>query len=257
MSQPTLSDPIVLQEYFVYNRNMDTITKGGNIAVVAELIGDPSRAIMLNALMTGRSLPAGELAYRAGITPQTASAHLAKLVEGGLLTPTAHGRHRYYALANAEVAHALEALTLIAPPLKVRSLRDSLVTEQLRCARTCYDHLAGRLGVDLTQALVRCGVLRLEEQERRYCVTAEGISFLQDVGIDFASVQRQRRILARPCLDWSERRYHLAGALGAALAERLFCLVWIERGTVERSVKLTARGRQELRRLFGHDFRPE
>lgn len=233
---------------------MNTILKDVNIAAVAELIGDPSRAAMLNALLGKQALPASELASCAGISPQTASTHLAKLVEGGLLTLTSQGRHRYYALARAEVAHALEALAVIAPPAKVRSLRESLVTEQLYFARTCYDHLAGKLGVTLTQTLQDAGMLSCEEQERRYDLTARGRDFFSDLGIELEKLQRQRRAFALACLDWSERRYHLAGALGAALAERFFQLAWIERRASGRAVQLTEVGQQGLKRVFGDRF---
>src|SRR5579859_7731117 len=132
-----------------------------NIAAVAELIADRSRAAMLDALSGGQALPAGELTYRARITPQTASTHLAKLVEGGLITLTTQGRHRYYTLAGPEVAHMLEILSTFAPPAPVRSLREAVVAEHLRLARMCYDHLAGKLGVELTQALVDTSMLTL------------------------------------------------------------------------------------------------
>jgi DNA-binding transcriptional ArsR family regulator len=226
-----------------------------DIAAVAELIGDSSRAAMLNALADKQVLPAGELAHRAGISPQTASTHLAKLVEGGLLVLTMQGRHRYYALANAEVAHALEALAVIAPPAKVRSLRDAIVTEQVYIARTCYDHLAGKLGVRLTQALQDAEVLQLEEQNQRYHLTEKGICFLVEFGIDLENLRRLRRAFALPCLDWSERRYHLAGALGAALMDRLFQLRWIERRMGGRAVLLTESGQEGITRALGDYFR--
>ncbi len=209
---------------------------------------------MLDALSGKHSLPAGELARRAAITPQTASAHLGKLVDGGLLVLIREGRHRYYQLASAEVAHALEALSVIAPPAKVYSLRESLAAERLRFARTCYDHLAGKLGVQLTQILQDTGVLHLEEQERSCRVTEEGERFLTEFGIDLESLRGLRRAFALPCLDWSERRYHLAGALGAAFAERLFLLGWIERQSASRAVRLTESGQSGFTETFGEHF---
>lgn len=246
--------PIVTPEYFDYNRSMNEIPKDADIAAIAELIGDPSRAVMLNALVDNQALPAGELAYRAGISPQTASTHLARLVEGGLLVLNTQGRHRYYALANAEVAHALEALAVIAPPAKVRSLKDAIVAEQVHIARTCYDHLAGKLGVRLTQALQDAGLLQLEEQDHRYCLTEAGTRFMTEFGIDLEKLRKLRRAFAIPCLDWSERRYHLAGALGAAFLERVFQLGWIERCAGGRAVRLTESGREGLTKVLGNYF---
>lgn len=242
---------IVTREYFGYNRSMNDRPKDVNIAIVAELIGDPSRAAMLDALFDKQVLSAGELAYRANISPQTASTHLAKLVEGGLLILTTQGRHHYYTLASVEVAHALEALAVIAPLAKVRSLREGLLAEHLHFARTCYDHLAGRLGVELTEALQDVQVLQIEEQKRCYQITEKGTFFLTQFGIDLEQLRRQRRAFAYPCLDWSEHRYHLAGALGAAFSERLFQLSWIERGSSNRAVRLTLRGQEELKNIFG------
>lgn len=229
---------------------MNDIARDVDIAAVAALIGDPSRAKMLDALMGKQALLAGELAAHAGISPQTASTHLAKLVEGGLLVLTQQGRHRYYALASGEVAHVLEALAVIAPATKVRSLRESLVTEQLYIARTCYDHLAGKLGVAITQALQDLGIVQHEEQERCYYVTEQGRIFLEQFGIELAVLRRSRRAFALACLDWSERRYHLAGALGAALLERLFQLGWIERRASGRAIRLTEDGEEGLAKTF-------
>ena len=234
---------------------MNDIPKDVDIAVVAELIADPSRAKILEALADKQVLPAGVLAERAGISAQTASTHLAKLVQGGLLALTTQGRHRYYALASAEVAHALEALAVIAPPAKVHSLREAIVAEQIHLARTCYDHLAGKLGVGLTQALLDAGMLRLEEQNRRYRLTEKGTCFLAGFGIDLENLCRLRRAFALPCLDWSERRYHLAGALGAALLDRLFQLGWVQRRTEGgRAVLLTEGGQAGLTRALGGHF---
>jgi DNA-binding transcriptional ArsR family regulator len=233
---------------------MNDIARNVNIAAVAELISDPSRAAMLDALMGKQALPAGELARKAGIAPQTASTHLSKLVDGGLLLLIRQGRHRYYQLANTDVARALEALATIAPPAHAHSLRESIVAEQLRCARTCYDHLAGKLGVQLAQTLHDRDILQFEEQDRKYRVTEEGTRFLTQFGIDLEQLQGLRRAFALPCLDWSERRYHLAGALGAAFAERFFQLGWIEKLPKSRAVRLTENGRAGLVETFGEHF---
>ena len=229
---------------------------GGNIVnstpdlvSVAALIGDPSRAMILVRLLGGRAVPASELAAAAKITPQTASAHLSKLVNGGLLTVESHGRHRYYRLANEGVAHALETLNAIAPGRPLRSLRESDESRRLRFARTCYDHLAGEVGVAVTDQLLEQGALR--PQGRDYELTATGDEVFARLGIRVSDLVGERRQFARQCLDWSERRYHLAGALGAALLARLTDLDWIERVGGSRAVRVTARGREGLQVQLG------
>lgn len=220
-----------------------------DLSVVAGLIGDPSRAAILTALLGGEALPAGELAYRAQVSPQTASAHLSRLVDGGLLTVTTTGRHRYYRLKNADVARVLEALAVISAPPKVRSRRDSAELEALRAARTCYDHLAGQLGVAIARALLDRGLLTQEDDA--YRVTDSGLTWLAALGVTGADLHRGRRKLAAPCLDWSERRDHVGGALGAALASRLMALGWVERVPHSRAVRLTDAGRAGLQRELG------
>jgi DNA-binding transcriptional ArsR family regulator len=224
-----------------------------NIAAVAVLMSEPPRAAMLAALADGRALPAGELAYRAQVTAQTASTHLSKLVEGGLLVVEAHGRHRYYKLAHHRVAEALEALAVLAPPHRIRSLRASLEAERLRFARTCYDHLAGSLGVQLTQRLVEMQVLTITEQTSE--VTQEGMTFLIQFGVNVGQVRQQHRAFTRLCLDWSERRSHLAGSVGAALAQRLLELEWIRRIPKNRAVLVTECGQEGLLKHFGLNMR--
>jgi DNA-binding transcriptional ArsR family regulator len=223
-----------------------------DITRVAALIGDQTRAAILHALLDGRALPAGELAYIARVSPQTASAHLAKLVDGNLLAMETQGRHRYYRLASPQVAHALEVLSTLSPPVQVRSLRQSQQLQEVRLARTCYDHLAGKLGVELTQQLVQRGFL--VEAERDYTITADGASWLKSFGIDPQAVKQKRRAFARQCLDWSERRHHLAGTLGAAITTRLFELGWIARVPASRAVRITETGREKLAEQFGIDL---
>lgn len=223
-----------------------------NIVEVAFLIGDESRACMLMCLLSGKALPASELARAARITPQTASSHLAKMVEGGLLVHEAHGRHRYYRLANAEVGHALEALNAIAPLRPVRSLRDSDHSKALHFARMCYDHIAGELGVTLTNRMVELGMV--DEEDRDFVITIEGRQWFGKFGIDVGILQRGRRHFARQCLDWSERRYHMAGALGAAVTNRLFERGWIERIPGGRAVSVTDIGFERLAREWGVTF---
>jgi DNA-binding transcriptional ArsR family regulator len=183
---------------------------------------------MLEALAGGEALPAGELASRAGVRPATATAHLRRLVDGGLVRVRAQGRHRYHELAGPDVATALEALAHIAPPVAVRSLRAHTAAHGLAEARTCYDHLAGRRGVELRDRLLAVGALR-QVAERDHELTCHGRALLADLELDAHRVAGTRRIFARTCLDWTQRRPHLAGALPAALTTRFLELSWISR----------------------------
>jgi len=220
-----------------------------DVARVAALIGDPSRAAMLAALLGGVARPAGELARCAGVSAQTASAHLARLVDGGLLRVTTSGRHRYFSLAGAPVARALESLALVAPLSPPRTPREDFELRRLRRGRTCYDHLAGVLGTAVTDALVERGCI--DARGDGYEVMPEGETWLQALGVDCARIRHGRRTFARACLDWSERRPHLAGALGAAVATRFFELAWITRVDGSRAVAVTPAGRRALRRELG------
>lgn len=213
-------------------------------ATVAALIGEPARATILMALFGGESRPATDLAAHCRLTPQTVSTHLARLVEGGLLVVEKRGRHKYYRMAGPEVGHALEALSVLAPRQPVRSLRQSEEVSALRYARTCYDHLAGALGVGLTDALRARAYIALSDG--RFHLTPVGEAWLAGFGVDPARLTHQRRAFAPQCLDWSERRHHVAGALGAALTARLFDLGWITRFPTCRAVRLTPSGRAGL-----------
>jgi DNA-binding transcriptional ArsR family regulator len=215
-----------------------------NPMAVAALIGDPARATILMALFGGESRPATDLARRCGLTPQTVSMHLAKLAHGGLLTVERSGRHKYYRLASPLVGQALEALNLLAPRLPVRSLSQSEEVKALRFARTCYDHLAGVVGVGLADVLRERGYTELSEGG--FQLTATGAAWLADFGVDTAQLAHARRAFAPGCLDWSERRRHLAGALGAAITTQLFTRGWVERLPTSRAVRLTASGRTGL-----------
>jgi DNA-binding transcriptional ArsR family regulator len=217
---------------------------------VARLIGEPARAAMLDALTSGRALTAGELARVAGITPPTASEHLARMRDGGLVTVVVAGRHRYHQLASPEVAQALEALSLIGPPKPARSLRQSQATAAMLVARTCYDHLAGQVGVALHDGLV--GLSALEVGGAGYELTAAGSTLLSEWGLDVEAARARRRAFARPCLDFTERRPHLAGALGAAILSRLVDLGWLlPRAKDHRAVRVTDAGRAGLASVFG------
>jgi len=223
-----------------------------NIAAVAALVGDPARARMLTALMDGRARTAKELAYGAGVTPQTASSHLAKLVGARLLAMERQSRHRYFRLAAPSVGHAVEALMAVAPT-RPRVTVAAGPLDGLRLARTCYDHLAGRLGVRLTDALVRRRLLR--PSGRDFLLTASGVRFLGRLGVDVEKTRRERRAFARQCLDWSERRAHLAGALGAAVARRCLDLHWMHPVGGERTLVLTPQGLRGLRTWFGINWK--
>lgn len=219
-----------------------------DLAEVANLIGDNSRATMLLQLLDGRILPASELARRARITAQTASSHLAKLVQGELIVMEPHGRHRYYRLAGPHVAEVLENLIAIAPMIKTRSLRESDQAKAIRYARTCYDHLAGLLGVKLTQGMLDKGIL--EAQDQSFILTSSGHDFFERLGLDMTMVEQSKRPLVRPCLDWSERRYHVAGALGAAIAEHALTKGWVKRVPSTRALSITPEGHAAFYELF-------
>lgn len=219
-------------------------TSGPYLAGIAHLMGDPARANMLHALMDGRALTAKELAYVAGVAPQTASGHLAKLMQGGLVAVAAQGRHRYYRLAGSEVAAALEGLMALAAAPGARRRPPSRVGAELSAGRTCYDHFAGRLGVAIHDALVAGGHLRVGEDG--YGLSGAGEAVFAALGVDAVAAAKGRRALLRPCLDWSERRPHLAGSLAAALACRCFETGWVSRRKDSRAVILTAAGRAAL-----------
>jgi DNA-binding transcriptional ArsR family regulator len=219
-----------------------------DVARVAALIGDPARGAMLLALLDGRALPASELARRGGVSPQAASAHLAKLVEGGLLSVRRDGRHRLYALRAPDVGYALEALAALAPQVRIVALQQNRVAGRMRDARSCHDHLAGRLGVAVTDALLARGVLRL--QDEAFEVTRAGEAFLRELGIETRVLRMQRRAFARVCVDWTERRPHLAGSLGAALRTCFLENAWVERSPGDRSLALTEAGRAAILARF-------
>lgn len=220
------------------------------IAAVAELIGEPARAAMLLALVDGRAMPAGELARAAGVSAQSASAHLSKLVGGGLLSVQSEGRHRYYRMASPEVGQAVEALGGISTIPREPGVARPPEARALYNARWCYDHLAGRVAVELTSALERSGVIQLQG-ERDYDLGPEGPDWFAALGLDAAVLRRSRRAFARRCLDWTERRPHLAGALGAALSSRLMALGWVARLPKTRALRITHRGAREMDHRFG------
>lgn len=215
-----------------------------DVAPVAALLGDPARAHMVQALHDGRALPAGELARRARIAASTASEHLARLVDGGLLVVERAGRHRYFRIAGPEVAHAVEALAAIAPQVPPRTLREATIGDALAEARTCYDHFAGRFGVALADALVAHGAV--VDRGDAYALGPEAPEVLELLGV--AALPTRRPPVLR-CLDWSERRPHVAGGLGAAICTHALASRWVERLPTSRAVRVTPAGRKAFASL--------
>lgn len=218
-----------------------------NIATPAALIGDPVRAAILLALLDDRVMPATALAWQVGVSSQTASNHLTRLVAGGLLSVAAKGRCRYYRLARPEVAHVLEALAVLGPPPRELNHPHSPQARRLRDARSCYDHLAGRLGVTLADALEAGSLIEAAGDDDHYVVTENGRQKLGALGVDLAGLN----VAAKPCIDWTERRRHLKGPLAARLLTRFLELGWIQRGKENRAIQVTPKGRQGLREVLG------
>ena len=226
-----------------------------DISAIAALIGDSTRAQMLWALMGGLARPAGELAMSANVAPQTASAHLSKLLEAKLLTAEVQGRHRYYRLAKPEVGVAIEALASLAPRTTLSTRLKGDETNPLAFARTCYNHLAGTLAVEINDVLQQRGAL-IPKRDKQYRVSSEGRLWFKELGVDIPEIQPNgSNYVARQCLDWTERRHHLAGALGTALLQRFFEMRWIARIDKTRAVRVTTKGQEQLRKLLGIDFR--
>lgn len=221
---------------------------GMYIAEAASLMGDPARANMLVALMDGRALTAKELGLAAGVAPSTASGHLAKLVEGRLVAVNPSGRRRYFRLASPAVAQTLEKLMSLASDGPPRYRPHSTADDAMMRARTCYDHLAGRLGVAIADSLQSHGHVVLDDGGG--FVSDAGRTMLAGIGVDLGDGRKSRRPLCRACLDWTERRWHIGGALGASIASNAFRLGWIERHKHDRALTITPAGEQALEELF-------
>ena len=219
-----------------------------DLARIASTVGDPRRIQMLALLMEGRALTAKELALGAGIEPATATSHLKRLLDDGLLESAAQGRHKYFRFASEQVAQLVESLMRVAPRRKPVQVPKS--EEAIRSARFCYDHLAGSLGTGLLALMLRKGWLQNAQGDAKLLeLTAKGEKALAGLGLDLHATRQRRRLFACRCLDWSERQDHLGGALGAALAEHMKAAQWIERQKHSRVVRITALGREEFRRL--------
>ncbi|URJ37023.1 winged helix-turn-helix domain-containing protein [Paenibacillus polymyxa] len=219
-----------------------------NVAMIASLVSEPSRAAILTALLDGRFHTASELAHMAGIKPQTASFHLAKMTEAQVITVEKQGRHRYYGIQDPEVAQVMESLLSIAPPVPIKSLKQASENEAIRLARTCYDHVAGHLGVQIMSFFMQKGILS-EDQDGLH-ITQQGEIFFADFQINLKNTRQKRRSFSHKCLDWSERRHHLAGALGSALLDRLFELHWVEHLPTTRAIRITAEGKRGFKEVF-------
>jgi DNA-binding transcriptional ArsR family regulator len=224
---------------------------GPIIAEIAALVGDSARATMVSALLDGRALSASELASAARITPQTASTHLAKLTEASVLSVVRNGRHRYFRLASPTVADMIDGIVAVALEKRRRYRPLSRQARALSAARICYDHLAGRLSVDLTESFVAREYLVLDDEVAE--ITPAGARFLTEFGIELSTLRSTRRHFCRLCLDWTERRPHIAGAVGVAITKRCFDLGWIERLKRSHAVIVTPLGRRGFQKTFGID----
>jgi DNA-binding transcriptional ArsR family regulator len=224
---------------------------GPIIAEIAALVGDPARATMVSALVNGRALTVSELAAAARITPQTASTHLARLTEAGVLSVVRNGRHHYFRLASPTVAYMIDGIVAVALEKRPRYRPLSRQARALSAARICYDHLAGRLSVDLTDSFVAREYILLDDEVAE--ITTARTRFLTEFGIELPRLRSTRRPFCRLCLDWTERRPHLAGAVGVAITKRCFDLGWIERMKRSHAVIATPLGRRGFQKTFGID----
>ena len=222
--------------------------EGPDITRIAQLIGDPARANMLCALMSGKALTATELANEAGVTLQTTSGHLAKMVDGGLVASRKQGRHKYYQLLDDDVAHLLENLMSVAAQKGHLRAQTGPKDPELRHARVCYDHLAGDLGTKLYSALIKTG--HLKEIGDQTEITETGVSFFEENGFELEALHNSRRQLCRQCLDWSERRTHLAGTLGASILQHIYEKKWAKRDDNSRVVRFSKQGEAAFKAVF-------
>jgi DNA-binding transcriptional ArsR family regulator len=228
---------LTLKAYFGYDQ---TMKYGPDVSIVASLIGDPARSNMIMALMSGLSLSAAELAREAGVTPSTATGHLSKLEASGLLISTKKGRHRHFRVANQDVAHLIEALIAVSTRAGHMRSRPGPKDEAMRHARSCYDHLAGRLAVAMFERWVSAHILRWHDDVVE--LTDKGRRFIIRRGIDIEAIERKKRPICRTCIDWSERQHHLGGAIGSAVLAHVLDRQWATRKAQFRTISFSASG---------------
>ncbi|WP_166921777.1 ArsR/SmtB family transcription factor [Flavobacterium poyangense] len=214
---------------------------------IASLIGDPTRAAIMWSLLDGKAFTATELSITANTSPQNISMHLAKLLDAGLLYVEKQGRHKYYRFSNKEVAYAIEAMASLVPPVTVQK-KNSEKHSPIKHCRTCYDHLAGKIGVAVAESLLEQNIIL--NSDAKLEVSSKGVKWFSDFGIDIDEVKKQRRIFLKPCLDWSERKNHIAGSLGALLLDKMLADDWLRRTKDSRAIQITGKGEKELLRYF-------
>ncbi|TDO77541.1 DNA-binding transcriptional ArsR family regulator [Flavobacterium chryseum] len=214
----------------------------------ATLIGDPTRASILWTLLDGRAFTATELAVVAQTSPQSISMHLAKLLDANFLSVEKQGRHKYYRFSNKEVAYAVEAMANLVPKSEISSLKKTENYPPIKFCRTCYDHLAGKIGVALTDSLLQQKII--VENENTFEISPQGEKWFSNFGIDIEEAQKQKRIFLKPCLDWSERRNHIAGSIGALLLNKMIKEDWLRKNTNSRAITITGKGEKELLKYF-------
>lgn len=212
------------------------------ISRISTIIGDPVRSVILWTLLDNRAYTAIELANVVETSPQNISIHLSKLVNADLLTVESQGRHKYYKLLNPEIAGVIEGIANLVPKERQKNVTDN--NSGIKYCRTCYDHLAGKIGVEITAKLIDEKYIVLDN--KAFLVTEEGKNFFNNLGIDLEALKKQKRIFAKPCLDWSERKHHLSGSLAAALLNKMFEMDWIRRIDNSRAVSITANGQKAL-----------
>jgi DNA-binding transcriptional ArsR family regulator len=213
----------------------------------ASLIGDPTRALIMWTLLDGKAFTATELAIAVNTSPQNMSMHLSKLLEAGLLAVEKQGRHKYYRFSNKEVAYAIEALGSLIPPKNIQKKKTAIYSPITHC-RTCYDHLAGKVGVAVAESLLEQKIIL--DSDNKFDVSPEGIKWFSDFGINLEELRKQRRLFLKPCLDWSERRNHIAGSLGASLLDKMITEDWLRRTKDSRAIQITGKGEKELLKYF-------